>query len=476
MKIPSELYNDSLATLTDLYQLTMAYGYWNQKVYETPAAFHLFFRRCPFNGNFAIMAGTEYIFNFLSNFHFSQGDLEYIASLKGSDSLPLFPPEFLSYLKEMKFSCTVDAIPEGNLVFPNEPLIRIVGPIIQCQLLETALLNIVNFQTLIATKAARVVLAANGDKVAEFGLRRAQGIDGGLAASRSCYIGGCSTTSNVLAGKLFGIPVSGTHAHSWVMSFPSELEAFRAYANAMPNNCVFLVDTYNVRKGIENAIIVGKELRQHGHEMLGVRLDSGDLASQSIMARKMLDEAGFSNVNIVASNDLDETEITRLKELGAKINVWGVGTAMVTANDQPALGGVYKLGAIKDGIFWTPKIKISADEAKTTNPGILDVIRFESDKGLYIGDMLSDKLLRPNIFKSFTQVVGTFESEIPKTKMKFLLESLFINGKPNYQPQPLSAIRELAKNELTKILPGRLYPVGLEKELYNRKVQMRKNE
>lgn len=472
MKVPSELYNDSLSTLTDLYQLTMAYGYWKQGVHEMPSAFHLFFRKNPFKGNFAIMAGTEYIFNFLENFHFSAEDLEYISTIKGNNGEVIFPKEFLNYLRDMKFTCTVDAIPEGTLVFPNEPLIRIIGPIIQCQLLETALLNIINFQTLIATKAARVVLAAKGDKVAEFGLRRAQGIDGGLAASRACYIGGCHSTSNVLAGKLFGIPVGGTHAHSWVMSFPNELESFRAYANAMPNNCTFLVDTYNVRQGILNAIIVGKELQQKGYEMAGIRLDSGDLAAQSIMAREMLNTAGLNNVKIVASNDLDEYEIARLKELGARIDIWGVGTSMVTSKDQSALGGVYKLGAIKNGVFWTPKIKISADEAKTTNPGILDVIRFESNSGMYIGDMLSDKLLRPIIFKAFTQVVDRFESDIPKTRMKFLLKSLFINGKSNYQMPAISESRDIAKNELTKIIPERAYPVGLEKELYNRKLQM----
>ena len=237
-------------------------------------------------------------------------------------------------------------IPEGTIVFPHEPLLRVHGPLLQAQLLETALLNIVNFQTLVATKAARVVLAARGEPVLEFGLRRAQGIDGALAASRAAYLGGCAATSNVLAGRLYGIPVRGTHAHSWVMCFDDELEAFRAYARAMPNNCVFLVDTYDTLDGVRHAIEVGQELRRQGHEMIGIRLDSGDLAWLSIEARRMLDEAGFPKATIVASNELDEQIIASLKDQGATIGVWGVGTRLVTAYDQPALGGVYKLAAI----------------------------------------------------------------------------------------------------------------------------------
>ena len=339
------------ALLTDLYQLTMAYGYWKSGRSELEAAFHLFFRKAPFQSGFTIAAGLATAIDFLKSFHFTDADLQFLATLTGNDNRPLFEPGFLEYLRTLRFCCDVDAIPEGSVVFPNEPLLRIKGPILQCQLLETALLNLLNFQSLIATKAARICLAARGEPVLEFGLRRAQGVDGALAASRAAYIGGCAATSNVLAGKIFGIPVRGTHAHSWVMSFDDEREAFLAYAEAVPNNCVFLVDTYDTLEGVRHAVETGKWLREHGYEMVGIRLDSGDLAWLSIEARKILDEAGFPKAVIIASNNLDEHIIASLKEQGAQINVWGVGTKMITAYDQPALGGVYKLSAIrgKDG-------------------------------------------------------------------------------------------------------------------------------
>ena len=295
---------------------------------------------------------------------------------------------FLEYLQQLQFSCDVDAMPEGTVAFPHEPLVRVRGPILQCQLLESALLNVINFQTLVATKAARVCQAAQGDAVLEFGLRRAQGIDGALAASRAAFVGGCSATSNVLAGKLFGIPVKGTHAHSWIMSFDDELEAFRTYAEAMPNNCVFLVDTYDTLDGVRNAIEVGRWLREKGHKLLGIRLDSGDLAWLSIEARKLLDAGGFAEAAIVASNDLDENLIVSLKQQGAKIGVWGVGTKLVTAYDQPALGGVYKLGAVREaGHAWQYRLKLSEQTIKISNPGILQVRRFFGPEEA-IGDML----------------------------------------------------------------------------------------
>src|SRR6266550_5632730 len=300
------------ALLTDLYQLTMAYGYWKSGRAEREAVFHLFFRKSPFQC--------------------TAEDAAFLGTLAGNDDRPLFERAFLEYLRTLRFTCAVDAIPEGTAVFPQEPLLRIQGPILQCQLLETALLNLINFQSLIATKAARVCLAARGEPVLEFGLRRAQGVDGALAASRAAYIGGCAATSNVLAAKLYGIPVRGTHAHSWVMSFDDEREAFRAYAEAMPNNCVFLVDTYDSLEGVRRAVEAGRLLRERGHEMVGIRLDSGDLAWLSVEARKILDEAGFPNAVIVASNDLDEHIIASLKEQGAMINVWGVGTKLVTAD------------------------------------------------------------------------------------------------------------------------------------------------
>lgn len=379
MKDLTTLYNDSLATLTDLYQLTMAYGYWKNNIHEKNAVFHLFYRKEPFDGNYAILAGVETVVHFLKNFRYRPDDLDYLLTLTGPDGSRLFDLDFIEYLQNMEFCCTVDTIAEGTVVFANEPLLRITGPIIQCQLLETILLNIINFQTLIATKASRVCAAADGDKVVEFGLRRAQGIDGGLSASRACYIGGCSATSNVLAGKLFGIPVIGTHAHSWVMSFNSEEESFEAYAQTMPNNCVFLVDTFDTLEGVKKAIIQGIKLRERGYEMTGIRLDSGDLCQLSIQARKLLDEAGFPKAIIVASNDLDEYKIAQLKEAGARIDSWGVGTQMITSADQSALGGVYKLGAIEDQPGrWIEKIKLSNDIEKVTNPGVLEVWRYYS--------------------------------------------------------------------------------------------------
>ncbi len=286
MNTLAELYKPSLGLLTDLYQLTMAYGYWKTDKKDLEAAFHLFFRQNPFRGGFTIAAGLATAIEYLENLHFDQAELECLSTLRGNDDKPLFDRAFLEYLSHMQLLCDVDAVPEGTAVFPNEPLLRVKGPLVQAQLLESAMLNIINFQTLIATKAARVVMAAAGDQVIEFGLRRAQGIDGALSAARAAYIGGCQATSNVLAGRIFGIPVKGTIAHSWVMCFDDELTAFRTFAQAMPNNCIFLVDTYDTLQGVRNATVIGQELRREGHEMIGIRLDSGDLAWLSIQARR----------------------------------------------------------------------------------------------------------------------------------------------------------------------------------------------
>ena len=275
-------------------------------------------------------------------------DIDFLSTIKSKSGEPLFEDGFLTYLADLKFTCDVDAIPEGSVVFPHEPIVRVIGPVLQCQIIETPLLNIINFQTLVATKASRIAYAAKGESVLEFGLRRAQGVDGAIAASRAAYIGGCSSTSNVLAAKLFDIPVAGTHAHSWILTFDSELEAFQAYADALPDNCVFLVDTYDTLEGVKNAAKVGKVLRDKGKEMIGIRIDSGDLAYFSQQARKILDEEGFENAQIIASNDLNERLIQSLKMQDAKISVWGIGTKLVTAYDQPALGAVYKLSAIRN--------------------------------------------------------------------------------------------------------------------------------
>ncbi|HEY0132984.1 MAG TPA: nicotinate phosphoribosyltransferase [Nannocystis sp.] len=385
----------SLALLTDLYQLTMAHGYWKLGRAEDEAVFHLFFRKPPFKGSYAIAAGLAQAVEYLTRLRFDAGDLEYLATLTGNDGAALFDPGFLEYLGALRFTCEVDAMPEGTAVFAHEPMLRVRGPILQCQLVETPLLNILNFASLIATKAARVCGAAGGEAVLEFGLRRAQGIDGALSASRAAYVGGCSATSNVLAGKLYGIPVRGTHAHSWVMSFDDERTAFAAYAEAMPNNCTFLVDTYDTLEGVRRAAEVGQQLRARGHKLAGVRLDSGDLAALSRSARALLDAAGFPDAAIVASNDLDEHEISKLKRSGAQITVWGVGTRLVTAHDQPALGGVYKLAAIRRDASqpWQYRIKLSEEPIKVSNPGIQQVRRYHDADGMFTGDVMYEETL-----------------------------------------------------------------------------------
>ncbi len=474
-------YNQSLALLTDLYQFTMAYGYWKGGVDSKEAVFHLTFRKHPFQGGFTIACGLQYVIDYLEHFQFDTSDIEYLASLKGNDNKPLFEQKFLSVLKDLRFACDIDAIPEGTVVFPHEPLIRVQGPIIQCQILETVLLNILNFQTLIATKAARVAIAARGEPILEFGLRRAQGIDGALAASRAAYVGGCTATSNVLAGKLFGIPVKGTHAHSWVMSFDDELEAFKAYAKAMPNNCVFLVDTYDTLEGVRKAVEVGKWLRGEGHEMIGIRLDSGDLAYLSIEARKLLDAGGFPKAVIVASNDLDETIIESLKDQGAMISVWGVGTKLVTGYDQPALGGVYKLSAIREPHGdWKYKVKLSEQSIKVSNPGIQQVRRYRSATE-NIADVLYDvnadltggcMMIDPHDLTRQKRIPGD-------TQFSDLLVPVFRKGRRIYDPPPLQQVKERVKQELNGFHAGvkrfvnpHQYPVGIEKSLYALKTDL----
>ncbi len=378
----------SLAMLTDLYQLTMAEAYWRQGLAERPAAFHHKFRHAPFHGGFTIAAGLGPLIEIIENFRFEADDLDYLSSLRSAGNQPLFAADFLQVLGKLRLRLDLDGVPEGTVVFPHEPLVRVEGPIMHCQLLETALLNILNFQTLIATKSARVCLAAAGTSVLEFGLRRAQGPDGGVLATRAAYVGGCHATSNVLAGQRYGIPVRGTHAHSWVMAFDNERESFRAYAAAMPDNCVFLVDTYDTLHGVENAIAVGHELKQRGVKLRGVRLDSGDLASLSIAARRRLDEEGFADAQIIASGDLDEYVIAECRQRGARIDVWGVGTRLAVAYEQPALGGVYKLAALHDEEGrWQMKLKISDDPVKSSTPGRHQVRRFSTAEG-FVGDLI----------------------------------------------------------------------------------------
>ena len=381
---PSWTKREGLALLTDLYQLTMMHGHWKEGRAHFDVCFEYFFRALPPHAGFGVMAGLDPLLAYLENLRFLPDDIDYLRSLG------MFDEGFFQYLKDFRLTCTVRAVPEGTLVFPHEPLIQIEGNIFETQLIETALLNIMNYQTLIATKAARVCLAAERDPVMEFGLRRAHGPDGGLSGSRAAYIGGCTSISNVLAGKVYGIPVSGTHAHSWVMSYPNELDAFRAFARNYPNRCVLLVDTYDtIASGVPNAITVFKELRDQGIDVRpAIRLDSGDLAKLSKIAYKMMIDAGLDDPLIIASNDLEEDLIADLKRQGARINAWGVGTQMITSHDCPALNGVYKLVAVRDGREWTPRMKISSNIEKATDPGGKTLMRYFGRDGAPIGDVM----------------------------------------------------------------------------------------
>ena len=478
----------SLALLTDLYQLTMAYGYWKSGAWDREAVFLLHFRKPPFASGYTIACGLDPAIEFIERFRYTPEDLDYLATLRGNDGSPLFETAFLDVLRRLELTCDIDAIPEGTAVFPHQPLLRVRGPLLQAQLLETPLLNLVNFQTLIATKAARVCLAAQGEPVLEFGLRRAQGIDGAMAASRAAYAGGCAATSNVLAGKHFGIPVRGTHAHSWVLSFDSELEAFEAYARALPNNCVFLVDTFDTLLGVRHAIEIGRRLRARGHEMAGIRLDSGDLAWLSIEARRLLDEGGFPRVQIVASSELDEHLIESLKLQGARIAVWGVGTKLVTGDEDPALGGVYKLTAIRDprephepGGAWKHKVKLSEQSVKITTPGLLQVRRF-SQGAEFIADMIWDELLGtpPDAPTLVDPNDLTRRKEIAAgTPSEELLVPIFRQGRRVYDPPPLDAVRARTLDQLghfhsgiKRLINPHQYPVGLELGLFDLKTQL----
>ena len=443
----------SLALLTDLYQLTMAFGYWREGLADREAVFCQYFREAPFGGSFAIAAGLGTALDWLAELRFSDDDIAFLASLKGADGTPLFEAAFLDYLGRLEFACDVDAIAEGSAVFAHEPLLRVRGPLLQCQLVETALLNIINFQTLVATKAARVCLAAGDDPVLEFGLRRAQGIDGGLSASRAAYIGGCAATSNVLAGKLHGIPVRGTHGHSWVLAFGNEREAFHAFARAMPHNCVLLVDTFDTLEGVRNAIDVGVNLRENGAQLAGIRLDSGDLADLSIQARTLLDEAGLQDTAIVASNDLDEDSITALKRRGAKIGIWGVGTSIASSGGQSALGGVYKLTLMRDTSGqWQARAKRSEESGKASLPGMLQVRRYTVEDRL-TADLIYDELHPPPRSCSGAEL----ESGNPSSELTFegehrdLLQAVVAGGQIVAQADELDVLRLRCRSELAML-------------------------
>ena len=474
------IYKTSLSLLTDLYQLTMAYGYWKKGIHNNIASFNVFFRENPFSSGYAVSSGLENIISFLENFKFSKSDLDYLQSLKTDNGSNLFSREFINFLSKIKFECDVYAIEEGRVIFANEPVIRINGPIYQCQLIESAILNIFNFNSLIATKASRIAHVSNGDPILEFGLRRAQGIDGALSASRSSYIGGTSKTSNVLAGKIYGIPVSGTHSHSWVMAFDSEISSFRNYAEYMPDNTVLLVDTFDSIQGVKNAIIVAKEMEKKNKRIIGVRIDSGDLAYLSKKIRKLLDKNDLNYVKIIASNDIDEHILESLKLQGSKISVWGIGTRLVTAFDNPSLGAVYKLSAIqnKNG-NWEKKIKLSEQKIKINNPGVLQVRRFRN-KSKFIGDMIYDiysesklnNMIDPNDSTKSKKFTNNHEFED-------LLKPIFKGGKSIYSKPSLDHIKSKLKNDLDfldeshkRLKNPHIYPVGLEKKLFDEKKSM----
>jgi len=448
---------------------------------DRQAVFHLNFRKWPFKGGFGIACGLEPMIEFIDAFHFSDSDLSYLSSLKDSKGDALFENGFLDYLKDFSFNLDIDAMEEGTPVFPYEPLVRVKGPILHAQLLESPILNIMNFQTLIATKAARVCWAAKPDPVIEFGMRRAQGIDGAISATRASYVGGCESTSHVLGGKLFGIPVRGTHAHSWVMAFDKEQDAFEKFTEVMPHNCVLLVDTYNSIEGVKKAVEIAKQKNGNDFQLLGVRLDSGDLAQLSIHIRKVLDEAGMKDVKIMASNELDEYLIRDLKQQGATITIWGVGTNLVTAKDQSALDGVYKLSAVQDANGkWQHRLKTSEQTAKSTNPGILQVRRF-SKNGKNIGDLIFDTLLGveetptgldildPHYQKCFS---GEYEH-------RDLLIPIYRGGKLQYQSPSLHDMQDRTMKELgmfeeslRRFLNPQPYFAGLEKNLFEKKAEI----
>lgn len=472
----------NLTMMTDLYELTMMNGYLRFGMEKNRACFDLFYRKQGDITAYAVAAGLEQAIEYVKNLHFTDEDIAYLRSLG------IFDDAFLTYLSHFHFTGDIMAVPEGTVIFPGEPILRVIAPIIEAQLLETTLLNIINHQTLIATKASRVVQAARGDGVLEFGLRRAQGPDAGIYGARAAIIGGCKATSNVLTGQMFGVPVGGTHAHSWVMSFPDELTAFRAYAEVFPTNCLLLVDTYDtLSSGVPNAITVFRELRQKGLEPMGIRLDSGDLAFLSRQARKMLDDAGFPNAKIFASGDLDEEVIWDLKAQGAAIDVWGVGTRMITSMGNPALGGVYKLAAEEvDGTF-VPRIKISENPAKVTNPGVKRLYRFYDRR---TGKALADLIALEDEDFSSGEPLTIFDPENTWKRMmlcdydvRALLVPIFEGGKLVYTQPTLGEITAYTNREMEtfwdeykRLHSPHRYKVDLSQKLYDLKRSLIENQ
>ncbi|MGI6231079.1 MAG: nicotinate phosphoribosyltransferase [Tractidigestivibacter sp.] len=462
---------------TDLYEITMAQGFWESGLVDYQATFNVFFRENPFDGGYAVACGMGQIPDLVENFVFEDEDIDYLASLDAPGGGPMFKRDFLEYLRGHHLDLTVHAVREGDIVFPREPMVRVQGPLIDCQLIETALLNLVNFQTLVATKTARVVKAAEGHPVSDFGLRRAQGPDGGLAVARASYIAGASSTSNVLAGKIYGIPVFGTHAHSWVMAFPTELEAFRAFAKSSPKNCVLLLDTYDVHQGIKNAIVVAKEMEQRGERLAAIRIDSGDLAKLTKETRKAFDDAGLPYVKISASNDLDEYTIQSLYAQGAPIDSFGVGTKLATCDPQPSLGGVYKLSATRKSADepWRPTMKLSEMSYKRTIPGVQHVLRYYDANDCPVGDMIivdDVAASTPGDVAYVEDILDAYTTYELKGTPRELLHCYVKDGVRNGEPDTIEQARERCHNAImhldpaiTRFLNPQVYPVGLESGL-----------
>lgn len=471
-----------LTMMTDLYQLTMANGYFLKGYQEEKMIFDLFFRKNPSNGGYTLISGMDQVIDYIENLHFDKKDIEYLRSLN------LFDESFLKYLGNFKFTGDIYAVEEGTILFPNEPILRVKANSIEAQIIETAMLNILNFQSLIATKASRICQVAGDDPVMEFGLRRAQGASAGIYGARAAYIGGCVGTSNVLSGQMFDIPVMGTHSHSWVQKFDSELEAFMAYADLYPTKVLLLIDTYNTLKsGLPNAIRVFDELKEKGYSPLGVRLDSGDLEYLSKVVREKLDEAGHQQAKVVASNDLDEYSIMDLKLQGAKIDIWGIGTKLITSSDYPSLGGVYKLSGIERDGEIIPKIKISESPEKINNPGYKQIVRISDNKtGIFEADLIIldeeeiDTSKPLTIFHpTYTWKTHTFTNY----SIERLLKPLFLNGKLVRKKKTLQEYQTYANDQKSKMWQQykRLtnpepFKVDLSQKLWDLKNELIKNE
>ena len=460
----------NLTMMTDLYQLTMMDGYFLEGKAHDIAVFDVFFRQKD-TINYAVFAGLDQAIDYIKNLHFSSEDISYLSSLN------VFHKEFLDYLKEFRFTGEMYSVQEGDIVYPQEPIVIIKAPLIEAQLIETALLNIISHQTLIATKSARIVSAAQGKSVVEFGLRRAQGPDAGIYGARAAIIGGCNGTSNVLTGQMFDIPVKGTHAHSWVMSFNSELDAFRAFAKVYPDTCLLLVDTYDTIQGIKNAIIVFNELKAQGHKPVGIRLDSGDLAYLSKVARKMLDDAGFTDAVVMASGDIDEYLLQSLNAQGAKIDMYGVGTKLITSEDTPSLGGVYKLSAIERDGKLQPRMKISDSIIKVTNPGFKTLYRLYDKRGMAVADLIAlygEEIPKPLVLTHETERWKT--TTLSDYDIRPMHHKIFDGGECVYNKPALSQIVEFATAEKAKfwdeykrIDNPQIYKVNISDGLYELK-------